>query len=167
VRVVVLALLVACTPIELLTTPDKPIACLEDKDCGPNALCVGEACTACPSLDACTSPDPLGLLAKLERNGCTVCEFAPTTECNGPSDCSDTCYKGARCAAGCVRLECCANVCEPAGCVAPAPVGCKAVCEASMGCDVCVTTACRCDAGQWVCEAGCVAALTTDCLYAP
>jgi hypothetical protein len=161
-----LAGLVACAPVELLTSTG-PTACVEDHECGVARLCVGGVCTECPSLEGCMEPEPRGKWTPLTRNGCTVCEFAPASACAGPSECEGTCYRGARCATGCTRAECCANVCAPAGCTAPAPLGCKAPCGAEMStCAVCVAASCRCEEGAWRCDVGC-ADLASFCVYEP
>lgn len=160
----VLALLLGCEPVELLTTPAGPSRCVEDYECGVARLCVGGVCTPCPTLEGCVEPEPRGKWTALSRNGCTVCEFAPQSECAGPSECDGTCYRGARCAAGCTRMECCANVCQPEGCPEPAPLGCKAPCDSGMTCAVCTAAQCRCEAGQWRCDVGC-ADLSPQCAY--
>ncbi len=154
----------ACSPVELLTTREAPIECVEDYECGVARLCVGGVCTACPPLDACVEPEPLGKWTPLRRNGCTVCEYAPASECAGPSECDGTCYLGARCASGCKRFECCANVCQRAGCAGPAPAGCRAPCDEGLGCGACVTTLCKCREGTWRCDVGC-ADLSAQCVF--
>lgn len=154
----------ACGSVELLSSPK---ACVEDASCGANALCVGEVCHPCPSLDGCVVPEPASKWTQLERNGCAVCEFAPAAECYGPSDCDQVCYRGARCATGCARFECCANVCDVAGCPDFPPLGCKADCSPQQPtCTTCVTTLCRCTPQGWDCDVAC-ADLSASCAYVP
>lgn len=159
------ALLAACTPVELISSSiGQP--CGEDADCGVAALCIGDICHACPSLDGCVVPEPAPKWTRLQRNGCPVCEFAPAAECYGASDCDETCYRGARCATGCARFECCANVCEPDGCEPLAPLGCAATCPVGMTCTACVATLCRCSPEGWTCDVGC-GDLSPACSYTP
>lgn len=165
VGALLLLLGLGCAPVELLTSNPAPDGCVEDYECGVARLCVGGVCTACPSLEGCVEPEPIGKWVPLRRNGCTVCEYAPGSECAGPSECAaGICYRGARCASGCTRLECCANVCQPSGCPEPAPTGCRARCGEGMSCGACVTTLCKCDQGTWRCDVGC-ADLSAQCLF--
>jgi len=155
-RMLIVALLAACSPVTLLE-PD--LSCAQDTDCGANMLCEGQLCTACPDVSQCEPPDEPGPWIARTRNGCVLCEFAPPTECTGASDCSETCYLGAWCAPGCNRLDCCSNACSEEGCSAPVPLGCRVRCPRGMNCprDKCIAETCHCDGrrGRWYCEARC------------
>jgi hypothetical protein len=134
-------------------TCDGPcVRCIEDADCGPARLCLDGACGACPVLDDCPAAE--AGLVRLQRNGCELCEAAPSSECNSDADCATgRCYRGAACTEGCDRPDCCANACAPVGCVEPAPLGCMAACPPSARSPLCRTSRCTCSDGRWRCDA--------------
>ncbi|MFM2153543.1 MAG: hypothetical protein RL199_1978 [Pseudomonadota bacterium] len=154
-------------PPSLIPAAGEP--CVTDADCGTARLCTGGRCGDCPGLAGCNAPPAsLGLVA-IVRNGCTLCEYAPRSECESDGDCpvaGDHCYRGQRCIDGCTGTGCCINACAAPGCEESVPLGCRL---APFFCPTtdCLITHCTCRTDQkWGCAADPID-LPSSCEYSP
>lgn len=127
-------------------------------ECAMGSVCNDGMCFRCEPQNAqCPDDCAYGSTKMvLDRNGCTVCECLPASECKSNADCSEgeICYPGAQCEEGCSDPSCChGNQCSAPGCaVFTAP--CSVVgCEAGAHCDsTCAPYDCECVDGSVMCE---------------
>ena len=140
--------------------------CKQHADCGSGALCVKNTCQTCDKAPGgCPTACPFGFKQQVfMRNGCTVCECAPTNECMRDTDCgsNEHCYTGQQCSDGCKDPSCCfGNLCAVPGCQDTSKVSCTRVGCASGHCldsGKCVTPpVCKCLAPSqsWWCDETC------------
>jgi hypothetical protein len=132
-------------------------SCTAHEQCGVERWCSGQTCMSCPAAPAsCDGPCAHGFQpVSVNRNGCTVCECAPPSECTTNADCQndEICYAGQHCRDGCAEPSCCfGNQCAAAGCGAPPgsclEFGCRGGTECLAACDA---TSCECNGGTWSC----------------
>jgi hypothetical protein len=133
-------------------------SCVAHQSCAGTAICRSGFCEACPEPPtSCQGPCGDGFEAvAITRNGCQICECAPTSECTSNSDCQndERCYPGAQCEDGCSEPACCrGNRCSAPGCTPAVPPHCLAAgCAGGGTClAACESVECECDAGSWNC----------------
>lgn len=127
-------------------------------ECTLGSVCNDGMCLVCePQSAQCPDSCADGSTKMvLDRNGCTVCECLPESECQANADCMDgeICYPGAQCEEGCSDPSCChGNQCSAPGCSTFAAPCSVVGCEGGAHCDPsCAAVACECVDGSVVCE---------------
>jgi hypothetical protein len=104
----------------------------------------------------------------VDRNGCSVCDFVVTSQCDSDADCPASgqhCYRGQRCTENCAGPGCCINGCARPGCTTPMPLGCHLAPYFCSG-DSCLFTSCVCVDGAWQCGAH-PSTQPPECEYSP
>ena len=131
--------------------------------CPVGKICDNRICVACeltPTEEECFPRcDELGQRAMLvERNGCTLCECLPASQCWTDAECAapEICFPGQRCDCpeGVFGPECCyGNLCGMPECPPTDTLPCSVVgCPDGQVCEPpCPPTDCWCDGEAWEC----------------
>jgi hypothetical protein len=143
-------------------TCGPPPECTNNTACKIGERCVGLKCYACGLVDdGCTIACPPGQTRYLtKRNGCPVCECAPTSECLKDSDCKDpgaVCLPGLSCEDSCGSTPSCChgNRCAAPPCISLDKTPCTfSGCPYGLRChSTCPAVSCTCSAAApvWDC----------------
>jgi hypothetical protein len=144
---------------------EPPTSCTKNPDCPLGSVCRQDYCTPCQNVDTSCPACPPGTEPYVVfRNGCTVCECAPSSTCGSDADCPGgmICYAGQACAEGCNDdpLCCRGNLCALPGCGSTELLDCQLVgCPDGAFCqsDCNMPTSCYCDGttSEWWCQRNC------------
>jgi hypothetical protein len=144
--------------------------CTSHDDCGLGSACVANICQPCAAaVMQCPASCPVGFVTTaVTRNGCSLCECVPPSNCSRDQDCaaSEVCYAGAQCQEGCSTPDCCfGNHCGAPGCGSTVGLNCGAVgCPLGGQCfSVCAEPTCTCDGANWQCQGDGAAGSSNSC----